>query len=169
MRRLKKDYRLRAGDVKALAATHVLAHQHVVDAHEIVARLLKAHPVLLVCAAREIAFLGALQPTHLVIGPLTAMRTTIGRSLNFLYFVKEIAFVHKNPICHRGTETQSKSTIQQQNTRSFLRFSTPIIRIQCATEAQRHRVKESQSETDRGLSAFCRLPSAFCLPLCLCG
>src|ERR1700687_642169 len=115
-RSLKKDYRLRAGNIKALAATHVLAHQHVVDAHEVVARLLKAHSVLLVGAAREIAFLRALQPAHLVVGSLAAMRATIGSSLNFLYFVKEISLVHKNPICNRGTETQSKSTMQQQDT-----------------------------------------------------
>ena len=89
---LNKYDGLRAGDIEAFAA--VLAHQHVIDAHEIIARFLKARSVLLVGAARKISLFRALQPTHVVFGALPAMRATIRRSFDFLDLVKEIAFVH---------------------------------------------------------------------------
>ena len=108
--RLNKYNGLRAGDVEAFAA--VLAHEHVIDAHEIIARFLEAHSVLLVCAACEILLLRALQPTHVVFGPLPAMRATISRSFDFLCFVKEIAFVHSvsNLPHHEGFATGAQIT-----------------------------------------------------------
>lgn len=92
---LNEDDRLRVGNLKALAAAHVLAGEHVVYAHHVVARLLKACAVKLVCAARAFTLLRALEPAHIVVVALAAMRARETRALGFLLFVKEIFFVHK--------------------------------------------------------------------------
>src|SRR6266550_2655655 len=91
---LDKHNRLGAGNIKAFAATHILAHKHIVDSHHIVTRLLETRPILLTCAPRNLTLLRALEPANLIVGPLTTMGATKGRSLDFLYLVEEITFVH---------------------------------------------------------------------------
>src|SRR5450432_307780 len=94
---LNENDRLRAGNFEALATSYVLAHKHVIDAHEIVTGLLIAHPILLVSASRWPLLLSTLHPTHFVIRALAAMRTAVVGSFDFLHFIKEIFFVHLFP------------------------------------------------------------------------
>jgi hypothetical protein len=88
--------RLGAGDLEPPAATNVPACQHIVNPDKIVPRLLKSRPVLLVGAARQLRFLGSLQPAHVVLATLTAVRTTVNRFLYFFFLVEKIALVHKS-------------------------------------------------------------------------
>lgn len=94
---LNENDRLRAGYFKALATADVLAHKHVIDAHEIITRLLIAHSILLVSAPRRSVLFSPLHPTHFVIRPLATMRTAVVGSFDFLHFIKEISFVHLFP------------------------------------------------------------------------
>jgi len=85
---------LGAGDIEALAATDIFAHQHVVDANEIVSRFLKAHSVLFAGAPGQITLLSAFEPANLVIGTLATVGAAVAGAFYFLYFVEEIAFIH---------------------------------------------------------------------------
>src|SRR5688572_10604809 len=93
-RSLDENDCLRAWNVETATATHIPAGQHVVYPDEIVARLLKPRPVLLVRAFRGLGFLCPLQPPNVVLGTLATVGTTVRRFLNLFFLIKEIAFVH---------------------------------------------------------------------------
>jgi hypothetical protein len=69
---LNEHHGLRAGDIETFTAG--TAGQHIVDAHHIVARVLKLAFVLLAGAPRRRGFFSALQPTYLVIVPRATVR-----------------------------------------------------------------------------------------------
>ena len=70
--RLDKHDRLRTGYVETFPAG--TAGEHVIDAHHVVARILKLPFVLFAGASRRRGFLGALQPTDFVIVAGAAVR-----------------------------------------------------------------------------------------------
>ena len=92
---LDKNYGLRSGDLESLPATHVTTREHVVDPHQVIAGFLKASAIHLVGAFRRGCFPGSLEPAYVVFGTFTAVRAAIRGLFNFLFFVKEISFVHK--------------------------------------------------------------------------
>ena len=69
---LDENYRLGTRNIESLAAG--TASQHVIDAHHIVARVLKLTFVVFAGASRRCGFLGALQPTDFVIVAGAAVR-----------------------------------------------------------------------------------------------
>ena len=97
-----EDDRLRTGNFKAATATSVPARQHIVNPDQIVSRLLKARPVLLVSSPRQLRPLCSLQPADVVFGSLPAVRATVRRLLCLFFFVEKIAFVHKALIRSRS-------------------------------------------------------------------
>ena len=90
-----EDDRLGTGNFKPATTPNVPACQHIVNPDQIVPRLLKPRPVLLVRASRQLWLLGALQPADIILGPLAAVRTTVRCLLYFFLLVEKIAFVHK--------------------------------------------------------------------------
>lgn len=92
--RLQEDHCLRRGYVEALAAAHITAHQHIVDADHVIARILKTFFVVLVNTARRLFFAGSLYPPDIVFIALTAHRARECSFLGFLFFVEYVAFLH---------------------------------------------------------------------------
>src|SRR6185369_3670155 len=92
----EKRHGLDAGDLKPLAATHVLAHKHVVFADHIGTRLGELGLVALVGAAGELLPLGSHEPRNLVVASLAAMRAGQVVRLLLLSLVVKIALFHKN-------------------------------------------------------------------------
>ena len=93
---LDENDRLRAGDFEPFAAARVLAGEHVVDAHEIVARSFESEAVLFIGTARRRRFSSATQPTYVILRGLAAVRAGEGRALYLLPFVEEITFLHSD-------------------------------------------------------------------------
>src|SRR6266566_1942759 len=92
------DYRLHTRNLKALPATHVLAHHDVVLADHVGTGLGEAGTVALVGAGRKTLFLSADQPADLVLGGLVPVRAVeIGR-LFVGSLVKKFALVHKRSL-----------------------------------------------------------------------
>ena len=92
---LQEYNRLRTGNVKA--ATTAFTCQHIVNAYHIVARLLKAHAILLISPSRSRLLLGALEPADVIFPAFAAVGATVGRLLGFLFLVEEVLFVHSHP------------------------------------------------------------------------
>jgi hypothetical protein len=92
---LGKHNRLDSGNLKAFAATHVLAGHHVVAAQHIGFRLGETSAVSFVSAAGKLILLGAHQPADFVFGGLLAMRTVQRRHLFFRAFIKKFALFHR--------------------------------------------------------------------------
>jgi len=93
---LDKNYGLGTGNFKALATTNISANQKIINPDQIVARLLEASTVLLVSTLWWLWLPRAFQPTHIIVGTLTAMGTTVASLFYFLFFVEEISFVHNS-------------------------------------------------------------------------
>src|SRR5579859_5461603 len=92
---LQKRDALHAGNLKAFAATHVLAHHHVVAPQHVRLRFGELGTVPLVGPRRQRLLLGAHQPLDLILGRLMAVRTTqVGRLL-VRFFIKKFALIHK--------------------------------------------------------------------------
>jgi hypothetical protein len=91
---LDENYGLGARNIEPPPATRVSAREHVVDPDEVIARLLKPRPVLLIHAPRRLLFLSAFQPADVVLAALATVGTTVRRFFDFFLFVKEIAFIH---------------------------------------------------------------------------
>src|SRR2546421_5115309 len=89
-----EDHRLRVRYLEPFAAACVFADEHVVHAHEIVARFLEAGAILFARTARRLRLLCPAQPTHFIIGALAAVRTTKARAFRLWSLVKEISFIH---------------------------------------------------------------------------
>ena len=89
---LNEDHGLRARDVETAATT--FAREHIVDAHHVVAGLLKSRAILFIRAPGRLLLLRPCQPAHFVFRTLTAVRATERRLFQFLLFVKKILFVH---------------------------------------------------------------------------
>ena len=70
---LDKNNGLRAGNIKTLAAG--TASQHVINAHHVVARILKLPFVMLTGASWRSGLLGALQPANFVVVARATVRT----------------------------------------------------------------------------------------------
>jgi len=96
VRLLDKNYGLGTRNLESSPAAHVSTSQHVVDSDHIIAGLLKASPIHLVCALRWLCFPGSLKPAHVIFSPFTTMRTAVSSFLNFFFLVKEISFVHSH-------------------------------------------------------------------------
>src|SRR5271155_3891947 len=73
---LQKRDALHACNLESLAATHILAHHHVVSAHHIRLRLGEFRAIAIVRPGRQTLLLHAHQPLNLVLGRLMAMGTT---------------------------------------------------------------------------------------------
>src|SRR5450755_3254856 len=69
---LQKSYALHAGDLKALAATNVLADHHVVAAQHVGLRFGELCAVAIIGARRQTLFLRSHQPLDFVFGRLLA-------------------------------------------------------------------------------------------------
>ena len=93
-RLLQKRYGLNAGDFKAFAAAHVLAHDHVIAADHIGLGFGELGAVALVGAAGKLALFGAHQPGEFVVTGLAAMRAGEGVGFPGFLFVEKIALVH---------------------------------------------------------------------------
>lgn len=96
--------RLRTGNLKTPAAPHILADQHIVDSHHVVARLLESRTILLIRATRQIRLLRSFQPAHLILLPFAAMGAAIRGLLRFLSLVKEVLFVHIDILPQKARE-----------------------------------------------------------------
>src|SRR5271166_2688785 len=94
-----EHYRLHAGNLKALAATHVLAGHHVVAAQHVGAGFSKFSAVAVVPAPGQLFFLGSYQPRDLVLACLLAMRAAQVGNLLLLLLVEKIALVHRESRC----------------------------------------------------------------------
>src|SRR5215216_4475222 len=88
--RLNKNYRLRTGNLKTAATTHVPASQHVVNPHQVVAGLVKTCFVLFVSSAWWLRLLRPFQPAHVIFGAFATVRTAIRRLLYLFLLVKKI-------------------------------------------------------------------------------
>jgi hypothetical protein len=86
--------RLDSGHFKALAAAHVLAHDHIVAADHVRLSLGKLGAIAFVGAAGELLFLGPHQPCEFVLTGLAAVRA--GKRVGFpgFLFVEKISLVH---------------------------------------------------------------------------
>ena len=85
---------MRARDLEAFAAADVLAHELIVDADHVIARLLKACAVVLVHLPGRVLFLGPLHPPDVVVVPLAAERAGEIGLFDLLAFVEYVSFVH---------------------------------------------------------------------------
>lgn len=99
---LNKNNRLRRRDLKTPSAAHILAHQHIVNANHIVTRRLVLDTFVLVQISRRLFFLSSRHPANVVIRALAAMRAGHVRCFDFLFFVKNIAFVHTSIVSDCG-------------------------------------------------------------------
>ena len=99
---IQKRHRLDSGNFKALAATDVFTHDHIVAANHIGLRLGELGAIALVGAAGELLLLGPHQPCKFVFTSLTAVGTRERVCLLGFFFVEKIAFVHHHYINHRG-------------------------------------------------------------------
>src|SRR5437763_1325951 len=88
------DDGLEVRDVEAATAAHVLADEHIVHAHHVVAGLRELRLLLFVHAARRLMLPRAPQPAHLVVAALSAVRASVGGALRLRFLVEEISLVH---------------------------------------------------------------------------
>jgi hypothetical protein len=91
---LGEDYRLHAGDFEALAAAHVLAGHQIIFTQHVGACFSETGTITLIGAARKLSFLGANDPSDLILGSLMTMRTVQRGHLLLRPLVKEFFFVH---------------------------------------------------------------------------
>ncbi len=84
---------LRRRNIKAAATTHILAHQHIVNADHIIARILKPGQIIAIEMPRHLSLLCPLHPADFVIVPFAAMRATEICRFALLSFVKNVFFV----------------------------------------------------------------------------
>ena len=86
--------RLRRRYLETFSAPHIFAHQLIVDADHVVARLLELCTFKLAQIARRIAFFCSFDPANVVIVSLAARRARVVRLLCLLSLIKNIAFMH---------------------------------------------------------------------------
>jgi hypothetical protein len=86
--------RLHAGYFETFAATHILAHDHVVTTDHVRLRLGKFGAIPFISAARELFLFRAHQPRELVFARLTTVRAGKGVGLPRFLFVEKIALIH---------------------------------------------------------------------------
>jgi len=90
---LDEHYGLGTWDVEALAAT--TTGEHVVHTNHVVTRVLESQAILFAGAAGQRLLLGPPEPAHFVLAALAAVRTRKRRAFRFLFFVKEVSFIHR--------------------------------------------------------------------------
>src|SRR5580698_4308662 len=95
-----EDDRLHAGDLKPLAAAHILAAHQVVFAEHVGAGFAEAGAVALVSAPGKLALLGAYDPRDLVLSGLMAMGAVQGCHLLLGALAEKIAFFHEIRLLH---------------------------------------------------------------------
>jgi hypothetical protein len=92
---LGKHDRLHAGNLEALAASHILAGHHVIAAEHVGFGFSEAGAVAFVGAAGKLVLLGTHQPVDFVFSGLLAMRTIQRRQLLLRPFIKKLALFHR--------------------------------------------------------------------------
>lgn len=86
--------RLEAGDLEAVAAARIQAHQHVVDPDQMIARLGELRSRHIINVSRERLLLGAPDPPDGILIRHVALGAGVRSRFGLLSFHEEIALVH---------------------------------------------------------------------------
>ena len=93
-RGLDKGYGLDSGHFEAFAAADVFAADQVVAAHHVALGLGEAGAVPVICAASELGFFAADEPSEFVFSLLSAVGAGHGVNTGLRPFIKKIALFH---------------------------------------------------------------------------